>query len=427
MRGPSEVGRTKLGWIGVLGALVAGLAPLPSASASPAPTLRVRALESPPAQLERGDAFLTRVRVTRQGAGLRSAVLAYYLTPEPRVTAGAVRLAGRTSLASLQRRGEFERRVRIGLPLSVSQGRYYLTACVVVLRATGTVTRRPCRASQRRVLVVSAGPSAKPPTPTDSRPEEPADPTRIAIFPWVTSGGFEENWLEGLGLAALGVVGALVLLFAFLGEFLPSMGGKADYLARKAELDELVELRTAQFVLRRAYIRGEGTTTPEREAASAALTDDLEVAIQQKQQELTRERNRLLALGMPMYVILGGAFAVLFAANALQALLIGFGWTAVAERLGLRRELEQRDAKRKDAIEELSGDAKHAVDEAEKARLAADARAETNAQLALGFSEALREEAEARRRAVRQLETSTPSPPSPAPGVEVTEGSEEPE
>jgi len=430
----------------------------------------VRALDNPPTELKRGESFVTRLRITRRGTGLRSAVVAYHLTPKPLVGAGAVRLAGRTSLASLQRRREFERRVRVRLPRSVSDGRYYLTACVVVLRGTGAVTRRPCRASQRRVRVVAAGapvdapggtgtsgtsttgtsptgttPSSTPSdTSSDGDPDEAAedktdDPTRIAIFPWVTSGGFEENWLEGLALAALGLVGALVLLFVFLGEFLPSMGGKADYVARKAELDELVKQRTVQFALRESYVRGDESTTPEREAASAALTDDLEVAIQHKQEELTHERNRLLTIGMPIYVVLGAAFAVLFAANALQALLIGFGWTAVAERLGLKKELEERDTNRKDAIEELREDAKRGVEENEKAVLAAEARADKNAELALGFSQALREEAEARRQAEQQLEVergqsarpqtppqqAAPSepPPFPAPGSQPPESS----
>jgi hypothetical protein len=292
-----------------------------------------------------------------------------------------------------------------------------------------------------------AGPDAPGPDegdPDNPEADEPDDPTRIAIFPWVTSGGFDENWKEGLGLAALGLVGAIVLLFVSFGDFLPAMGGKADYLARKAELDELVEQRSAQFALREKYVSGGAETTPEREAASAALTDDLETAIQQMQREVAHERNRLLWTGMVMYALLGAAFAVLFSSNALQALLIGFGWTAVAERLGLRSELADRSDNRQKAIEELREDAQRAVDDAEKARLAAVAaedRADKNAKLAVGLSGALRTEAEARKEMEQQVEAASgqaapqtpPAPGSqtpqtpPAPGSEAPEASEEPQ
>jgi hypothetical protein len=451
MCGTVKVGRTERVLATALSALLAALAftLLAPASAAAAPTLRVRALENPPPQVEPGERFLVRVRVTRAGTGLRSGVLAYYLTPRARVGAGAVRLAGRTSLASLQQRREFERRVQIGVPRSVSEGRYFLTACVVVLRGSGAVTRRPCRVSQRRTGVVAAGTSGSTGTTgttttgtgttgttttgtnttgttggsTSGTPpdDDPDDPTRIAIFPWVTSGGFEENWDQGLLFAGLGFVGALVLLFLSFGDFLPSMGGKAEYLARKAELDELVRRRADQFALREKYITGDPGTTPEREAASATLTDDLETAVQQKQQEVSHERNRMLWTGMAMYALLGAAFAVLFGANALQAILIGFGWTAVAERIGLKSELDELAAERKETIEELRQDAQQAVDEAGRGRRAAEVRAEENAKIAVGLGEALRNEADERKAAEQQLvaasapstQQTPPTPPTP--------------
>lgn len=484
MCGPAEVGRTGMALACALSALITALALalLAPASATGAATLRVRALGNPPAEVQHAERFLVQVRVTRQGTGLRSAVLAYYLTPEPRVAAGAVRLSGRTSLASLQRRRQFVRRVRIGVPRSVSEGRYFLTACVVVFRGSGAVSRRPCRASQRRVRVVAAAspgdptggagtdttptdttpsdttPSDTTPTdttptdttPTDTTPaemtpdgtggpggdapggDEPDDPTRIAIFPWVTSGGFDENWLQGLLFAALGLVGAAVLLFFSLGEFLPAMGGKAEYVARRAELDELVKQRDTQYTLREAYVRGEGSTTPEQAEAAAALAGDLESSIQHEQRELTHERNRLFGIGMAMYAVVGAAFAVLFAANELQALLIGFGWTAVAERFGLKREVEERGAERGDAIEELRKDAQRSADQAVKS----EKRAEKTMEFALGVSEALSEEKEARKRAEQQLaaargqspppQTPPQTPPPPA-APQPSESPEEPE
>jgi hypothetical protein len=47
-------------------------------------------------------------------------------------------------------------------------------------------------------------------------------------------------------------------------------------------------------------------------------------------------------------------FAVLFASNALQAILVGFGWTAVADRIGLKRELDEKSRQREEQINKLT-------------------------------------------------------------------------
>jgi uncharacterized protein YlxW (UPF0749 family) len=68
---------------------------------------------------------------------------------------------------------------------------------------------------------------------------------------------------------------------------------------------------------------------------------------------MTSERWRLFTLGFPLYVVLGGFFALAFARDVFQALLIGFGWTAVADRFGLSREEAVRREFRDKQIEEL--------------------------------------------------------------------------
>jgi hypothetical protein len=217
------------------------------------------------------------------------------------------------------------------------------------------------------------------------------------LFPWVDSGGFDANWGEGLGFAVLGIVGALVTIYLFLGGFLPSMGGKAEYEATRLEIGDLIRRREKQITLRELYTRGESGISEERLDEADKLTDDLGSMIEAKEARAAKLRRELIAVGFPLYVLLGGAFAVLFATNALQAVLVGFGWTAVADRVGLRSELDEKSRQREDEINKLT-------DKAEAAEL-------------------LRQELETTKEALRKTTSelasavtrSAPAPETPAP------------
>jgi hypothetical protein len=395
------------------------------AVAAPTPTLRVESVGDPPASVTRGLSLRVDVSVSRTGRGLRGAVLAYYLTPRQRVGAGAVRMAGRTSLAPLRHRQHFERAVRVRVPRTTGAGAYFVTACVIVVRGPGSEQPRSCAASDQQVEVAAASgskddpktPAKDPKTPAEDTKspsnEDPksegdgegdADPTRIDVFPWATSGGFDDNWVQGLGFALLGLIGALVTVYLFLGEFLPSMGGKAEYEEGKVELEELVKQRNAQLELREGYAAGKGKATDAQLRAAETLTGSLDTAISQKESSLTQERRRLVAIGMPIYLVLGGAFAVLFAANILQALLIGFGWTAIADRLGLNKELAVRSAKRDETIAKLSDKAKEG-DQAKVDLAATEARADKLAQASQALADAVRDESVSRKKAEAELTT----------------------
>jgi hypothetical protein len=180
------------------------------------------------------------------------------------------------------------------------------------------------------------------------------------LFPWIDSGGFDANWGEGVGFMALGIVGALVTIYLFLGGFLPSMGGKAEYEATRLEIGDLAKRRDKQITLRELHTRGEAGVSAERLEEADKLTDDLGAIIEAKEARAAKLRRELLAIGFPLYVVLGGVFAVLFASNALQAILVGFGWTAVADRIGLKRELDEKSRQREDEINKLTEQAEAA-------------------------------------------------------------------
>src|SRR6266850_8389726 len=109
------------------------------------------------------------------------------------------------------------------------------------------------------VIALGAGTGAQSPSPT-TEPSPGSDflgsisPT---IFPWAAKpGGATGNWLEGLVFGLVGVVGALVTVYLFLGDFLPSMGGKAEYEALRLEIADLEKRRDKLLTLRERFARG---------------------------------------------------------------------------------------------------------------------------------------------------------------------------
>lgn len=364
---------------------VAGSAPAASVN------VKLRTVSEPPAEVKPGGKFSVKVRTTRRGRGLRSGRLAYYLSPSRTVEAGAIRLEGRGSLKPLRSKRALTVVTQVGVPATVAPGSYFTVVCVASVTARRNERPSlPCRASARQTTV------PVPPKPTT---DEEKDPKRIAIFPWVTEGGFDENWEEGLGFAVLGLLGGLVMLYIFLGEFLPSMGGKAEYDAGQLELEKLRPKHIDAMAIRDRFSRGDPGVTKEQADVAASAAQDYEVSIARVERKVVRERWKLLGMGMPIYLILGGAFAVLFASNALQAFLIGFGWTGVADRLGLKRELEAKQEQRAEDVAMLRQEAS-AADEAKQARAAAEAKAQ---RLKETLGTALGEEASARQALERQL------------------------
>ena len=178
------------------------------------------------------------------------------------------------------------------------------------------------------------------------------------FFPWLNDGDFSDNWLTGLGLAAIGVAGSLILVFGLLGSLLPSMGGKAEYEALLLEIEQLSKRRNNQLEPRERFVRSEAELESERRQEATNLTHDLNGIIQGKEEEARRTYRRLMTLGIPLYILIGGALAVLLASNALQALAIGFAWTSVVDRLGLKRELTEKKEIKKDSADALATTAK---------------------------------------------------------------------
>ncbi|MGI8519013.1 MAG: hypothetical protein ACR2MC_00130 [Actinomycetota bacterium] len=189
----------------------------------------------------------------------------------------------------------------------------------------------------------------------------------------------------GLGFGALGLMGALVTIYLFLGESLPSMGGKAEYESLRLELEDFKERRDKTLRAREKFARGEADDTPEDQLrAQDELSADYNATITRLESQLARERWRLYLIGFPVYLVLGAAFAVLFASNTLQAILVGFGWTALADRIGLKRELEVKREKKDRQIQELE---EVASEQTKRAQNLAKSSSDLKARLGAGSNE----------------------------------------
>lgn len=161
----------------------------------------------------------------------------------------------------------------------------------------------------------------------------------VILFGWHVTGDWGTGWLYFV----LGMAGALVTVYLFLGEFLPSMGGKANLARDEIVLEEYQAVRRSISEIRQRAALGHPDSVAEGQLKAAeALSDDLDNMIMFLERRIRSERWRLFALGFPMYVVLGGFFAMALAGNFLEAIVIGFGWTVVADRLGLERETAVR-------------------------------------------------------------------------------------
>ncbi|HET7506838.1 MAG TPA: hypothetical protein VFJ53_00635 [Solirubrobacterales bacterium] len=225
---------------------------------------------------------------------------------------------------------------------------------------------------------------AEPACECDEPVPDDGDGTDIwsGFFPWKTGGDFSDNLPTGVGLAAMGIIGALILIFGFLGSYLPSMGGKTEYKALLLEIETLTKRRDRLLASREDYVSSGDDFGGERRREATALTQDLTAVIKSKEEEAQRKYRQVMRLGIPIYVLMGGGLAVLLATNALQALLIGFAWTSVIDRLGLKWEEEKKEEVKEESAAKVKSVA------TERDREVEELEAE-NATLTRGISKAM--------------------------------------
>lgn len=192
---------------------------------------------------------------------------------------------------------------------------------------------------------------------TTAEPPAPAGGlTGDTLFPWFQA---PEPLAERLGIGGLqlllGLIGALVTLYAYNRDFLPATGGRAHLRILETELAD-AKAKHAQSLIAREELVADAAVEQYRLDAAAAVTADRQRTVTALTSQATRERRAVLRLSIPLYLILGPLFAVMLAQSQLQALAIGFGWTAFAQSLGLSREKAEAKTLGEDVVESSEAD-----------------------------------------------------------------------
>ncbi|MCU0571659.1 MAG: hypothetical protein MUC41_01575 [Syntrophobacteraceae bacterium] len=159
--------------------------------------------------------------------------------------------------------------------------------------------------------------------------------TNVKLLTWATASPIQ--WGRGLLLGGLGLVGALVTVFGLIGGTVPGTAGQAQIDADNARLNTYYE----QLKRLMATSPPDGTAIEAVERAVNNLRDDLRA-----------ERWRQFGIAAFFYVILGGAVATILAADILQALVIGAGWTGWLGTLGLKADYAKRKELKDTVLEE---------------------------------------------------------------------------
>jgi hypothetical protein len=196
------------------------------------------------------------------------------------------------------------------------------------------------------------------------------------FLPWVDSGGFGDNFGEGIAFVVVGLIGSMVTAYYAAGGFLPSTGGKAEYDALMLEHDDLRERYGELSAVVESFAVGDAEVSAERREAALKSAEALSRRMDSVSADARALKRSILARSLPFYLLIGPAFAVLFAENLAQALIIGFAWTLLAERFGLKNEQEAKDRMRRDDIAKLEEEARKSErHRSEAAEARADAKA----------------------------------------------------
>ncbi|MEK6225493.1 MAG: hypothetical protein AABM40_04275 [Chloroflexota bacterium] len=220
------------------------------------------------------------------------------------------------------------------------------------------------------------------------------------MFGWASKpGGFGANWPEGLAYLVLGLVGALITLYVYAGDLLPSMGGGVRLALMQQDIDDFRRRRNQALDAITECAKAPGTCDAATVAGWTMLGNQSSTEIARVEAAQSAERRRLIAVAVPSYLVLGGFFAAALATTALQALFIGFGWTAIADRAGLKRGQDEAKKQRDQEVDTIV--TRVAAQDAELQQLrAAGAKTLQEKQALLGTLDKLKRRLRARRRRV---------------------------
>jgi hypothetical protein len=164
-------------------------------------------------------------------------------------------------------------------------------------------------------------------------------PTKIVVsdmFTWLYTS--PPNFVVGAIYLILGFIGALAAIFGLVGDAIPGTNGKALLEVRSKRLE--AEEQVLDLMIKDPNVKPEKLT---------AIND----AVNTIRDDLNQDKRRQFNQAAIIYLILGAFFAAMLATNMLQAIVIGFGWTAVIGVLGLNSDNSYRKSQKDEAIDDL--------------------------------------------------------------------------
>lgn len=159
--------------------------------------------------------------------------------------------------------------------------------------------------------------------PVMAQQSQPIDVANL--FTWLASA--PPDWVRGILYSALGLVGALVVVFTLVGGAVP---GTAGFARIEGDLKRVEEREKILDDLLKAPVKN-----PEEITAVEVATNNL-------RDDVAGDRRRQFALAAAIYTVLGAFFAAMLARDVLQALVIGAGWTSYLGALGLKKDYAER-------------------------------------------------------------------------------------
>jgi hypothetical protein len=170
----------------------------------------------------------------------------------------------------------------------------------------------------------------------------------------------ENRVFWGIMFFTFGAFGGLITAAFSLGESLPGIGGASVIepdQAKASALEDAISKRQSAL-----------EQLQERITASAGNCDNIKFVAEQQgkqikdlQSELTLIQNRISKnrwstwkIGMPIYVLVGGATSLLLAKDVLQAIVFGATWTSVVAAIGLKNSAGQKQDAARDNAKNLA-------------------------------------------------------------------------
>lgn len=154
----------------------------------------------------------------------------------------------------------------------------------------------------------------------------------IDILKWFQAG----DWASGIIFFILGALGAAIIVYLSLNTSLPGLNTSVNI--RKLET-EIASDKKEQEQLWKDWKKG-------KEESVAKQLERLDNRIEKDENRLEVEKKYLQRTSIALYIPIGAAVSTLLAADFIQAIAFGAGWTGLVSMIGITRQRGEEKVER---------------------------------------------------------------------------------